>query len=193
MQAFENQKLLSDQYQIHLLDHFARQGLEVLQYQEKLCEFKKLKKEIELLLNSKTSRNQRLDYLNYQLDEIEKLNPTSMDEEDLLRKKTLMMGFEKTQKICYQAKSYLEGDDDKPGVLDQFKNLNQLFKKNYDQFEDLSDLLIEIEDKVQSLLFNIDKKLILETDPNELEKILERIDDYQRIKKKFGGSVVSIL
>lgn len=190
---FENQKLLSDHYQIHLLDQFAKQGHEVIQFQTKLSEFKKLKKEIEQLLESKTSRNQRLDYLNYQLEEIEKLNPSTPDEENLFRKKTFMMSLEKTQKICYQAKSCLEGDEDKPGVVEQFKHLSHLFKKNSDIFEDFSDLLLEIEDKVQSLLSNIDKKLNLEIEPDELEKILERIDNYQRIKKKFGGSVESIL
>lgn len=190
---FENQKLLSDHYQIHLLDQYAKQGHEVIQFQTKLSELKKLKKEIEQLLESKTSRNQRLDYLNYQLEEIEKLNPSTPDEENLLRKKTLMMGLEKTQKICFQAKSCLEGDEDKPGVVEQFKHLNHLFKKNSDIFEDFSDLLLEIEDKVQFLLSNIEKKLNLEIEPDELEKILERIDNYQRIKKKFGGSVESIL
>ncbi len=190
---FENQKLLSDHYQIHLLDQFAKQGHEVIQFQSKLSEFKKLKKEIEQLLESKNSRNQRIDYLNYQLEEIEKLNPSTPDEEHLLRKKTLMMGLEKTQKICYQAKSCLEGDEDKPGVVEQFKHLGHLFKKNSDIFEDFSDLLLEIEDKVQSLLSNIEKKLNLEIEPDELEKILERIDNYQRIKKKFGGSIESIL
>lgn len=190
---FENQKLLSDHYQIHLLDQYAKQGHEVIQFQTKLNEFKKLKKEIEQLLESKTSRNQRLDYLNYQLEEIEKLNPSTPDEENLLRKKTLMMSLEKTQKICYQAKSCLEGDEDKPGVVEQFKHLNHLFKKNSDIFEDFSDLLLEIEDKVQCLLLNIEKKLNLEIEPDELEKIIERIDNYQRIKKKFGGSVESIL
>jgi len=190
---FENQKLLSDHYQIHLLDQFAKQGHEVMQFQTKLSEFKKLKKEIEQLLESKTSRNQRLDYLNYQLEEIEKLNPSTPDEENLFRKKTFMMSLEKTQKICYQAKSCLEGDEDKPGVVEQFKHLNHLFKKNSDIFEDFSDLLLEIEDKVQSLLSNLDKKLNLEIEADELEKILERIDNYQRIKKKFGGTVESIL
>jgi DNA repair protein RecN (Recombination protein N) len=190
---FENQKLLSDHYQIHLLDQYAKQGHEVIQFQTKLSEFKKLKKEIEQLLESKTSRNQRLDYLNYQLEEIEKLNPSTPDEESLLRKKTLMMSLEKTQKICFQAKSCLEGDEDKPGVVEQFKHLNHLFKKNSDIFEDFSDLLLEIEDKVQCLLSNIERKLNLEIEPDELEKIIERIDNYQRIKKKFGGSVESIL
>ncbi len=190
---FENQKLLSDHYQIHLLDQYAKQGHEVIQFQTKLSEFKKLKKEIEELLESKTSRNQRLDYLNYQLEEIEKLNPSTTDEESLLRKKTLMMSLEKTQKICFQAKSCLEGDDDKPGVVEQFKHLNHLFKKNSDIFEDFSDLLLEIEDKVQCLLSNIERKLNFEIEPDELEKIIERIDNYQRIKKKFGGSVESIL
>ncbi len=79
---FENQKLLSENYQLYLLDHFSKQLNEVKSFQEKLFVFKELKKEHQDLIQSKSMREQRLDYLNFQLQEIEKLNPSSQDEED---------------------------------------------------------------------------------------------------------------
>jgi DNA repair protein RecN (Recombination protein N) len=190
---FENQKLLSDSYQIHLLDNFANQSNETDYYQKKLTELKKLKKENEELLASKTSRNQRLDYLNFQLEEIEKLNPSIQDEEFILKKKTILMSLEKTKKICSQAKNCLEGDDERPGILDQTKILNHLFLKNSEMFSDITDLILEMEDKIQSLQSAIEKKINHEEDITELEKIIERIDNYQKLKKKFGGSVDSVL
>lgn len=68
---FENQKLLSENYQLFLLDQFAR-NLEQLQlYQVQLKELKAAIKNHEELVSSKSMREQRLDYLNFQLQEIE--------------------------------------------------------------------------------------------------------------------------
>jgi DNA repair protein RecN (Recombination protein N) len=190
---FENQKLLSENYQLYLLDHFAKHLQEVNTYHAKLREFKQIKKEQEELIQTKSLREQRLDYLNFQLQEIEKLNPSSLDEEDLLRKKNLMMNLEKTQKVCFHAKENLEGSDGQPGMTGHLKYLNHLFSKNPDLFLDQVELLSEIDDKIQTLQIEIDKKLNLEVDPSELEGVLDRLDSYQKLKKKFGGTVESIL
>lgn len=190
---FENQKLLSENYQLHLLDHFAKQLDEVGEYQAELKTLKTLKKEHEELIQSKSLREQRLDYLNFQLQEIEKLNPSSQDEEDLLKKKNLMVNLEKTQKLCYQAKENLEGSDGQPGMSGHIKYLNHLFARNLDLFSDQVELLAEIDDKVQTLQTEVEKKLNLEVDPSELEIVLDRLDIYQKLKKKFGGTVEAIL
>lgn len=190
---FENQKLLSETYQLHLLDHFAKNSHLLKTYQEKYDEFKKLKKEQEDLIQSKTLRGQRLDYLNFQLQEIEKLNPSSQDEEDLLKKKNILMNIEKSQKLCFQAKESLQGDEGYPGILGQIKFLSHLFQKNSDIFGDHQELLNEIEDKTFILQAEIDKKLNTEVDPNDLEMILDRLDFYQKVKKKFGGTIETVI
>ena len=190
---FENQKLLSENYQLHLLDHFAKQLEEVGEYQTGLKTLKAFKKEHEELIQSKSLREQRLDYLNFQLQEIEKLNPSSQDEEDLLKKKNLMVNLEKTQKLCFQAKENLEGSDGQPGMTGHLKYLTHLFARNQDLFGDQIELLTEIDDKIQTLQGEIENKLNLEVDPSELENVLDRLDAYQKLKKKFGGTVESIL
>ncbi len=190
---FENQKLLSESYQLHLLDHFAQQLDKVTDYHNKLKELKHYKKEQAELVHSKSLREQRLDYLNFQLQEIEKLNASSQDEEDLLKKKNIMVNLEKTQKLCFQVKESFEGGEGNAGILGQMKFLNHLFAKNTDIFGDKIDLLAEIDDKLHLLQDEIDRKLNREVDPGDLETVLDRLDSYQKLKKKFGGSVESIL
>lgn len=190
---FENQKLLSESYQLHLLDHFAKQLDDVQAFQTQLKDYKQFKKDYEELIQSKALREQRLDYLNFQLQEIEKLNPSSQDEEDLLKKKNLMINLEKTQKLCFQVKESFEGGENQTGVLGQMKFLTHLFAKNPDLFSDQVELLVEIDDRIHLLQEAIDKKLNLEVDPSELENVLDRLDSYQKLRKKFGGSVESIL
>jgi DNA repair protein RecN (Recombination protein N) len=190
---FENQKLLSEGYQLFLLDQFSKQLESVGEYQSNLKEYKQHKKEQEELIQSKALREQRLDYLNFQLQEIEKLNPSSQDEEDLLKKKNIMINLEKTQKLCFQVKENFEGSEGQPGILGHLKYLNHLFSKNADLFGDQIELLSEIDDKVQFLQNEVEKKLNMEVDPGELENVLDRLDSYQKLKKKFGGSVETIL
>jgi DNA repair protein RecN (Recombination protein N) len=190
---FENQKLLSETYQLHLLDHFAQQLDKVSEYQNTLKEFKYYKKEQAELVHSKSLREQRLDYLNFQLQEIEKLNASSQDEEDLLKKKNIMVNLEKTQKLCFQVKEIFEGGEGGSGILGQMKFLNHLLAKNPELFGDKIDLLAEIDDKIHLLQDEIDRKLNMEVDPADLETVLDRLDGYQKLKKKFGGTVESIL
>ena len=40
---------------------------------------------------------------------------------------------------------------------------------------------------------DIEKKFDIELDPQELEGVIERLDIYHKLKKKFGGSVETIL
>ncbi len=190
---FENQKLLSENYQLYLLDHFAKQLDDVNSFQNSMREFKNLKKEHEQLTQSKSMREQRLDYLNFQLQEIEKLNPSSQDEEDLLKKKNILINLEKTQKICYQANECFDGGEGQPGIQGQLKFLSHLFSKNLDLFSDQVEILSDIDDKIQVLHSEIDRKLNIEVDPGEIEGILDRLDSYQKLKKKFGGAVETIL
>jgi DNA repair protein RecN (Recombination protein N) len=190
---FENQKLLSESYQLHLLDHFGKHSPLLEEYQDKLHQYKTCKKEFEELNLSKTIREQRLDYLNFQLQEIEKLNPSSQDEEDLLKKKNFMINFEKGQKLHFQIKEVLEGSDSHPGMMGQIKALFHLFSKNPEVFEVSSSILAEIDDRIHLLSSEIEKNMNQELDPLDLETILERLDTYQRLKKKFGGTVESML
>ncbi|HXH31722.1 MAG TPA: AAA family ATPase [Bacteriovoracaceae bacterium] len=190
---FENQKLLSETYQLQLLDNFAKHTGEVTAYQSVLKEFKEIKKTHQELIQSKVLREQRLDYLNFQLQEIEKLDPSSQDEEDLLKKKNMMMNLEKTQKLCFQVKETFDGGEGNIGLLGQLNFLRSVFQKNPELFTDQLELLVESEDKLQLLLDQVDRKLSLEAEPEELERVLDRLDSYQKLKKKFGGTAESVI
>lgn len=190
---FENQKLLSETYQLQLLDYYAKTQQDVYSYQNDLKDYKALLIKQDELEQSKNFREQRLDYLSYQLQEIEKLNPSSQDEEDLLTKKNLLINLEKNQKMNFQLKDIFEGGEGQTGLLSQMKYLNSVLLKNRDFFEEEFSITAELEDRLCLLSDKIEKKLNTEIDPQELEGVIERLDLYQKLKKKFGGSVESIL
>lgn len=190
---FENQKLLSEAYQLHLLDQFARLQPEVKQYQNLLQDHKKLIRDQETLTSSKNHRDQRLDYLNFQLQEIERLNPSSQDEEDLLKKKNSIINLEKSRRLSFQIGEIFDGGEGQDGINNQFRALASILRKNPDQFEGQLEMLAEVEDKLSSFQSSLEENLQEDLDPLTLEAVMERLDLYQKVKKKFGGSVEGIL
>jgi DNA repair protein RecN (Recombination protein N) len=190
---FENQKLLSESYQLQLLDHYTKLGKDLTEYQKDYQLLKEISSRFDKLNHSQAQREQRLDYLNYQLLEIDKLSPSSQDEENLLKKKNLLVNIEKGQKLSFQVKDIFEGGEGRPGLLSQIKGLQTVISKNKDFFDyDLSEILI-LEDQLENLFREIEKKFDLNLDPEELDGVLERIDLYQKLKKKLGGTVESLL
>jgi DNA repair protein RecN (Recombination protein N) len=190
---FENQKLLSGSYQLYLVDHFAKIQPEVDAYQNYLCEYKIAKKSQEDLESSRREREQRLDYLNYQLQEIEKLNPSSQDEQDLLKKKNTLVNLEKTQRLSFQVRDLFEGSEGSSGLSGLARQLNSLVNKNPDLCGNQIEPMMEFQDKLSLLQEGLDKCLNHNVDPEELEGVIDRLDTYQKLKKKFGGSVESLL
>lgn len=190
---FENQKLLSSGYQLHLLDYFAKLKPEVEEYQKILRDYKAARKKQEELEASRREREQRLDYLSYQLQEIEKLNPSSQDEQDLLKKKNTLVNLEKTQRLSHQVRDLFEGSEGTAGLSGLTRQLVSLVGKNPDVCGDQSEKLILLQDQIALLQESLDRALNSELDPEELEGVMDRLDMYSKLKKKFGGTVESVL
>lgn len=190
---FENQKLLSDTYQLHLLDQFCREDEIFKDFQQTLREFKHSNKEYRNLIESKIQREQRLDYVNFQLQEIEALNPSSQDEDDLLKKKIILQNIEKIHKLNHQFEEKFYGSEEILGLFPVLKSLQSILVKNPDIFQDSVELFSDIEDKLLSFKSIIDSKLNIEIDPSEMQDVLDRLDKYQRLKKKFGGSTDTVV
>ena len=73
------------------------------------------------------------------------------------------------------------------------KKLSSILIKNKDFYEPQIAEASEIDDRLHLLVDHIDKKYSLDLDPQELEGSIERLDTYQKLKKKFGGSVESMV
>lgn len=190
---FENQKLLSGSYQLYLLDHFAKLEAEVVEYQKSFRDYKNAKKKQEELEASRREREQRLDYLNYQLQEIEKLNPSSQDEQDLLKKKNTLVNLEKTQRLHHQVRDLFDGSEGPVGMNGLLKQLHSLVSKNTDLCGDHQEAFALLLDQIATLEGSLEKSLNHELDPEEMEGVIDRLDIYQKLKKKFGGTVESVL
>jgi DNA repair protein RecN (Recombination protein N) len=73
------------------------------------------------------------------------------------------------------------------------KKLSSVVLKNKDFLENELTDVSDIDDKLHLLFGNLNQKLDFDLDPQELEGTIERLDIYQKLKKKFGGSVETML
>ncbi len=186
--------LLKNEYQLDYLDHYS----ETLSLRNEVSclarSIRKCRKEIQELEEKKKQREQRLDYLDFQINEIEKAQLQSGEEEDLRKERDLLKNSEKISSciknaldITYEKEESLSGlllnlekdtrqlSDFHPDFKPMTENINQ-FSISLKEFTD--DLLKFKEDYVGA--------------PEKLEKIEERLSQIEDLKRKYGKTLQDV-
>lgn len=189
---FENQKLLSPGYQLSILDHYGEIEAEADAFQNLYRQHQEILREKSLLEKSKTEREQRLDYLNYQIEEIERISPSQDEEESLKKKKEQILNMEKSQKLHAHFLQIIDGEEGQ-GLRSLINQFSSLINRNRDLWPLLVEKQSEALDNFEEITRSLSQILEAEVDPEELSLVMEKLDDYQKLKRKFGGSIESIL
>jgi len=188
---FENQKLLSEKYQLVLLDNYSQNHKLIDRYNSSFSILKNIQNEIEETKRRRTESAQRFDYINFQLDEIEKLIPSVADEDDLIKNKEHIMNFEDRSKFVSSVESMFESDMGIAHLLSSLeKEINgasrYISSDIYNLFSSAKESLNEINYKVSAISeadhFEID-----------LDSVMERLDSYQKLKRKFSTDTKGLL
>lgn len=189
---FENQKLLSEDYQLILLDSYAGLDQDIQDYQTLYTQLSTFKKDFNELIQEKNLRAQREDYVRFQLEELEKLTPSLEDEIELLKKKDLILNVEKRQQILGSLASAIS--DDEVNLLDLLKTcLNKADKSGGIVSEEITAKLYEVKALLEDVSYDLSKDLNATPDDENIEEIMDRLDTYQRLKRKFGGSTEEMI
>jgi DNA repair protein RecN (Recombination protein N) len=189
---FENQKLLSEDYQLVLVDSYAGLSTELKNYREIYSALNLLRASVKELTLEKLNRSQREDYIRFQIDELSKLNPSIEDEYSLLEKKNFLLSFEKRQGLVSSLSSIIS--DDEINILGLLKTcLLQAEKTPGILTEETVTKLYDAKSILEDVSFDLSKTLDSGTEEDDLEFVIDRLDFYQRLKRKFGGSTESML
>jgi len=189
---FENQKLLSEDYQLVLLDSYAGLAQDIQDYQGLYTQLSNFKKDFNDLINEKNLRAQREDYVRFQLEELEKLVPSIEDEIELTKKKDLILNVEKRQQILGSLASAIS--DDETNLLDMLKScLNKAEKSGGIVSEEITAKLYEVKALLEDVSYDLSKDLNATPEDENIEEIIDRLDTYQRLKRKFGGSTEEMI
>lgn len=191
---FENQKLLSDSYQLRLLDQYGQSVALAEEMRLKLTEFRALREERDRLERSKIDRDQRLDYLDFQLAEINTLAPRIGEEEELIASKSEYLNHERKQILLGQLDELIEGGEAASGLGSLVRSGRSLIGKNLGIIPaSFAEKFTNLEVAYEELREGLRGFSALELDQEQLQTLLDRLDTYQRLKRKFGGSVESLL
>lgn len=190
----DNQSLLSPEKHCGFVDSFAGNADLIADYREKygrLCEIRsKLKK----LTTDESSKSQKIDFLTYQIDELEKAEITIGERDELKARKSLINNSQKvieSLNIAYEAlKADGAGIDMITDAESEIANASAYMETLGEASEKITDIRYELEDIAETVR---DAMTEVDFDPSELEDIDERLDLLYRLSKKYGDTEEEML
>jgi DNA repair protein RecN (Recombination protein N) len=196
----EHRRLTLSSAQMEVLDGFA--GAEHLelrrQYREAHRECGRLGAELAELRERDGSRERDLDLCRYELSEIEEVAPDAEEEAELSVERERLRHVEGLREAAAGAHADLAGlDEDGGGAVSALARaeallqgvggmdagLDSLFERLGGLAVELGDVASELRDYVEGLV----------ADPGRLVAVEERLEELDRLKRKHGGSVESVL
>lgn len=183
---FENQKLLSSKYQLQLLDDFA--GLEntLIQYKDSYQTLISTQKELDETIERCSQVAQRSDYLDYQIEELDKLNPTLEDEQALIAMKKDFQKQESQKQRLEKINSIFDGSDSgRDGLISLLKRLESEAVSSGLLSEEETAQFYTAQSIIGDLNYSLNSKSDLEINEEDFSEVIDRLDHYQVLKRKF--------
>ena len=191
----EQQLLLQPRTHLEFLDAFG--GNEELR-QEVSRRFHQLQETRQTLDHMKKSEQQRLqrrDSLNFQINDIEKLQLSSGLDQELEQEQQLLSSSQQRYEACQESYELLyERDESLLALVDRLEKKLQSLASLDERFGSTLEKLAESRYQMEELAYQIrDYRGQIEFDPARLEMVQERLAEIQKARRKYGGSVAQIL
>ena len=189
---------MQPKYHINLLDNYAKEsyGIKLYAYKEKFKEYQNLQSKLETLKNASDMTENQIEFLKFQINEIDEANiKSSTEDEELNSELEVLENAEKLKELTGSAYWAINGDDGsimealgkikqniaKAASMD--KNLEELESNLLDAIERLKDTGSELRDYSQNL----------DNDTERLNAIQERLYLLDKLKHKYGGTLEAVL
>lgn len=193
----EHQFLLNSDYHLHLLDRFLDDEGKMLskKIRESINKIKKLNLQIGNIEEEKSKIAEKKDILEFQLNEINSLELKENEDNELEEEYKILFNAGKISEKLEETSQFL-----KEGEFSILTALGRA-KRNLEQLSDLSESYSELYDKIESVLYEVEEISYsvdnfvgdVEIDDKKLEKIVERIDNINKLKLKYGSTITEIL
>ena len=193
----EHQFLLNSDYHLHLLDRFLDDEGKMLskKIRESVNKIKKLNFQIGNIEEEKSKIAEKKDILEFQLNEINSLELKENEDNELEEEYKILFNAGKISEKLEETSQFL-----KEGEFSILTALGRA-KRNLEQLSDLSESYSELYDKIESVLYEVEEISYsvdnfvgdVEIDDKKLEKIVERIDNINKLKLKYGSTITEIL
>lgn len=191
----EHQSLLRKETHIEMLDDFCGLNESVKSFAKLYVNASSILKEIETLQSKKEHVDEKRSLLEFQLNEILAVNP-SLNEEESLEKELKIL--ENSERLSLEADQlYQLLYDGEQSIVDKFgvvrkhvealQKIDESFSESVKELESATSIINELTSFVRNYRSNIEFK------PERLEEIRTRLGKISLLKKKYGGTMESVL
>ena len=191
----EHQSLLRTETHIEFLDEFGNLDRDLNNYYKNYTKLLSAIDELKSLKEKEASLKEKKDLYEFQIKEIDAVSPIENEEEKLTEELNILENSENLLELTSNSYSKLyESEESIIDSLGEIKNnleeLLNIDKSFLDSANECESAIALIKD-IAEFLRNYNSKIELE--PQRLEEIRERLGAINLLKKKFGGSINSII
>jgi DNA repair protein RecN (Recombination protein N) len=191
----EHQSLLRVETHIELLDDFGGLIGMVEEFRKEIHKLENLYRQLDELKQKEQLLKEKKELYMFQLKEIETINPQIGEVEELESELKLLENAEKLYEVTAQLYSLLYGSERSIHdllviVRNQLEDLSTIDKRFQSYVEEARSAQA-IVDEITSFIQNYNSKI--EFNPERLEFIRERLHALNRLKKKYGGTIESVI
>ena len=191
----DHQSLLSPDKQLGLLDSFARAQDQLGEYRKYYRQLQTLVAEHAALNTAETAREQELDLLRHQINEIAAANLVAGEEEEIESRYKRASNSKRLIELASTIANKLSEADG--SVLSQLAETQRLLR----ELEKIDDAIsrfssahatavVELSEIARSLSQYAEK---LDLDPAQLSALEERVSLFETLKRKYGGSILEVI
>ncbi|WP_440447284.1 DNA repair protein RecN [Ruminococcus sp.] len=186
----ESYELFSPDTHIDYIDSFGELNSELDDYREKYKKYKALKKQLNEANSDESARLHEIDLLTYQTTELFNADVQPDEIEQLENERIILMNSEKIFTLLNDARELLDGDERTAGGVESVESAMNYIQRaaslngEYESIsESITDVYYNLRDCIEAISDAADS---VESDPQRLEEIDERLDLLNRLTRKYG-------
>ena len=187
-----HQSLLSTDRQLHMLDCYVGADQERASYEALYRKWKESSDKLEAFMQAEGTSEHELDLLRFQVEEIDNANLVPVEESEIEEKYRKYSNSSRLVEHSSVISSTLSS-----GLVQQLgdiqraaRELEKLDPAAADSFAGLDSAVMELQELEGSIMEYVES---IETDPSELMALETRINTFETLKRKYGGSLEAVL
>jgi len=184
----EHQSLTQVPHHIELLDGFAGAESVLLTYSEHYAEYKRLLAERQRITEQSRNATERMEYLRFQIEELERLAPEPGEFERLKAQVTLMRDSQRWAEFARDAEDSLyEGEDSVAVRLGRLLDRARRGVADSPKLSQLVDHLVTAQVACEDALDSVKRFATdIDAEPGALERAEERLHELTHVRRKHG-------
>ncbi|MCR5481512.1 MAG: DNA repair protein RecN [Clostridia bacterium] len=194
---YDHQSLLNPDYHINLVDLYHADAIspKASAVAVKYDNYRKIKAELAALAKDESESRRTIDFLQFELNEIQKASLKHGEDEELQERISLLKNSERIYTALSEAyeKTYgaspsaLEELSGAANALSSVEEISESLKALSSEFSDLYYSLQDLSERIRTSRDNISFS------ESELDECIMRLDLIEALKRKHGGSIDSVL